>query len=60
MVEKGTRGRICNAILWCAKANNKQMKDYDKNKELSYLSYWNINNLHEWAMSQKLPVSNFE
>ena len=36
------------------------MKDYDKNKELSYLSYWNINNLHEWAMSQKLPVSNFE
>ena len=36
------------------------MKDYDKNKELSYLNYWNVNNLHGWAMSQKLPVSNFE
>ena len=36
------------------------MKDYDKNKELSYLNYWNVNNLHGRAMSQKLPVSNFE
>ena len=36
------------------------MKDYDKSKELSYLNYWNVNNLHGWAMSQKLPVSNFE
>ena len=36
------------------------MKDYDKNKELSYLNYWNINNLHGWTMSQKLPVSHFE
>ena len=36
------------------------MKDYDKNKESSYLQYWDINNLYSWAMSQKLPVNNFE
>ena len=36
------------------------MKDYDKNKELSYLLYWDVNKLHGWGMSQKLPVNNFE
>ena len=36
------------------------MKDYNKNKESSYLQYWNVNNLHGWAMSQRLPVNNFE
>ena len=31
-----------------------------KNKELSYLQYWNGNNLCGWAMSHKLPLNNFE
>ena len=31
-----------------------------KNKESSYLKYWDVNNLHDWAMSQKIPVNNFE
>ena len=22
--------------------------------------YWDVNNLNDWAMSQKLPVNNFE
>ena len=37
MVEKGIRGGICHAIHRYAKANKKYMKDYDKNKESSYL-----------------------
>ena len=36
------------------------MKDYDKNKESPYLQYWNVNNLHNWAMLQKLPINNFD
>ena len=36
------------------------MKDYDKNKESPYLKYLNSNNLYGWAMSQKLPINNFE
>ena len=33
IVEKGIRGGICHSIYQYAKANNKYMKDYDKNKE---------------------------
>ena len=60
IVEKGIREGICETIHQYAKANNKYMKDYDKNKELSYLKYWDVNNLYGWAMPQKLPVDNFE
>ena len=36
------------------------MKDSDKNKESSYIKYWDVNSLCGWAMSQKLLVNNFE
>ena len=52
MVEKGIRGRICNAIHQYAKANNKYVNDYDQNKKSSYSNYWDVNNLYRWPMSQ--------
>ena len=36
------------------------MKDYDKNKESSYLKYWEKNNLYGWVMLKKLSVNGFE
>ena len=60
MVEKRIRGGRWYAIHRYAKANNKYIKDYDKNKESSYLKYWNVNNLYGWVMSPKIPVNNFE
>ena len=43
-----------------AKANNKYMKNYDKNTESSFLEILNANNLYGWAMFQKLPVKGFK
>ena len=60
MVEEGIRGGICHAIHRLAKANNKSMKNYDKNKESSYIQYLDANNLYGWVMSQKLPVNSFK
>ena len=36
MVEEGTKGRICHAIIRSAKANNKYMKDYNKDEKESF------------------------
>ena len=35
------------------------MKDYNKNKESSYIQYWDVNNSYGCTMSQILPVNNF-
>ena len=55
MVDEEIRGRICHSIHRYAKANNKYMKDYNKNIESSYTQYLDANNLYGWALSQKLP-----
>ena len=60
IVEKGLKGGICHSIYRYAKANNKYIKYFDKNREPSYLQYWDVNSLYGWLMSQKLPVNNFE
>ena len=59
-VEKGIREGICHSIYQYAKADNKYMKDYDKNKKWSYLKYQDENNSYGWAIWKKLPVNNFE
>ena len=60
MVEEGIRGGICHSIHRYAEANNKYMKDYNKNIESSYIQYLDANNLYGWAMSQKLPKKKFK
>ena len=50
IVEKGIRGEICHSMHKYAKANNKYMKNYDKDMESSDLEYLDANNLYGWAM----------
>ena len=59
-VENGIRAGIWQATHKYAKANNRYMKNYDKNIESSYLEVLDANNLYGWAMSQKLPVNRFK
>ena len=60
MVQKGIRGGIFEATHRYVKANNKYMKNHDKNNESSYLKYLDANNLYGWAMSQKLPKNSLK
>ena len=60
MFEKGIRGGMCQVSHHYAKANNKYLKNHDKNNESSYLEYLEANNLYGWAMSKKLPVRGFK
>ena len=60
IVGKGIRGGICHAIYRYAKANNKYMKNYNKDEEESLLQYLDDNNLYSWGMSQKLPLKGFK
>ena len=60
IVEKGIRDGICHSVNKYAKANNKYMKNHNKDKESSYLEYLDANILYAQAMSKKLPVNGFE
>ena len=60
MFEKDIRGGMCQASYRYAKANNKYMRNYDKNKESSYLEYVDADNLYEFAMCKTLPVDGFK
>ena len=54
-IEKGVKGGISYIARRYSKANNKYMKDYDPIKLSKYISYLDMNNLYEWAMSGYLP-----
>src|SRR3977135_1611314 len=59
-IEKGKRGGISGVMgTRHVIANNKYLKDYDKNKESVFLAYWDANNLYGISMSQFLPYSGF-
>ena len=58
--KKVPKVELINTTHQYAHANNSYMKDTDKNKESSYLKYWDVNHLNRQAMSQNLTVDGFE
>ena len=58
-IEKGIRGGISTITHRYAVANNKYMKNYDPEKESTYIPYLDANNLYGWGMIQKLPTGDF-
>ena len=50
MIEKGIRGGMCQAIHRYAKADNKYMKDYNKDEEESFLQYLDANSLYGFTI----------
>ena len=59
-IEKGMRGGISYIAHRHAVANNKYMKNYNPERESSYIMYLDANNLYGWAMSQSLPFKDFK
>ena len=60
MLIKGLRGDVSYIANGYPKPNNKYLSDYDKDKESSYLMYFDAYNLYCWAMSQLLPTGKFK
>ena len=60
MFEQGIRGGITHISKRYAEANNKYMKNYNPEKESTFIQYLDANNLYGWAMSQQLPTHGFK
>ena len=60
MFEKGIRGGMCQVSHHYAKANNKYLKNHNKNIDSSYKEYLGANNLYGCAMPKKLLVRDFK
>ena len=59
-IEKGTRGGISYIANRFEEANNKYMKEYNKEKPSKYIMYLDDNNLYGYAMSQFVPTGGFK
>ena len=59
-IEKGFREGIYYIAKRYAKANSKYMNDYDPKNLSTFTSYFDMNNLYGWAMSEYLPYGGFK
>ena len=59
-IEKGMRGGIPYITKRYCRANNKYVKEYDKNKESTFIMYWDVINLYGRAITQCLLYDEFE
>ena len=59
-IEKGLRGGISYIVKIYAKANNKYINDCDPEKQSTFISCLDMNNLYGWAMSKYLPYKGFK
>ena len=60
MIEKGIHGGVSIIPTRYSTANNKCWKNFDPTQESKFIQYFDANNLYGWAMSQPLPLNNFE
>lgn len=58
-LEKGIRGGLAQCSLRNAVANNKYLSDFDESQPSTYLIYLDCNNLYGYAMTKKIPISDF-
>lgn len=58
-LEKGIRGGLAQCSLRNAVANNKYLSDFDKTQPSTFLVYLDCNNLYGFALSKKIPISDF-
>ena len=59
-IEKGLRGGLSVISQRKGNANNKYLKNYDKESPSKFISYFDANNLYGWAMIQSLPYGGFK
>ena len=59
-IEKGLRGEISYIFKRYAKANNKNMNDYDSKKPSKFITYLDMNNLYGWGLSSYLLNGGFK
>ncbi len=60
MIDSGIRGGISMISNRFAHANNPQVAGYDPTQPKTWIKGLDANNLYGWAMSQPLPISDFE
>jgi len=55
-IERGIRGGLSQ----CSQVRAGQQHTYDPSKASTYLIYFDVNNLYDWAIYQPLDVDNFD